>query len=114
MRIVYTPNSNKSDISMRVCFNEKLIATNPIWAGNLPYRFTCRSVFGASVANPQSERRGLSSSSSNMFADFKFLWTTEGKHTSCKYLSNKNQFQESIQGDSVFVYKSQFSKLVLD
>jgi hypothetical protein len=31
----------------------------------------------------------LSSSSSKMFADLKFLCTTDGKHTSCKYLMVK-------------------------
>lgn len=50
---------------------------------------TCRSVLGVRAAKPQSDRWGLSSSSSNIFADLKFLCTTEGKQTSCKYLINK-------------------------
>lgn len=53
---------------------------------------TCRSVFGFRAARPQSDKWGLSSSSSKMFADLKFLCTTEGKHTSCKYLTEMDTY----------------------
>jgi hypothetical protein len=51
--------------------------------------FTCLSVFGVRAAKPQSDKWGLSSSSSKILADLKFLCTTEGKQTSCKYLSKQ-------------------------
>lgn len=44
--------------------------------------------FCIKFAKPQSERWGLSSASSNMLDDLTFLWTTDGEHTSCKYLKN--------------------------
>lgn len=47
-------------------------------------------MFGVKAAKPQSDKWGLRSSSSKMFADLKFLCTTEGKHTSCKYLIDVN------------------------
>lgn len=46
-------------------------------------------MLGVSAAKPQSDKWGFNSSSSKIFADFKFLCTTEGRQTSCKYLPRK-------------------------
>lgn len=71
-------NLYQADIQKRNC---KILKT-----GIQPHLFTCRSVFGVRAARPQSDKWGLSSSSSKIFADLKFLCTVEGRQTSCKYL----------------------------
>lgn len=53
---------------------------------NVVVWLTCLSVLGVKAASPQSDKCGLCSSSSRMFEDLKFLCTTDGKHTSCRYL----------------------------
>lgn len=48
---------------------------------------TSESGLAIRSANPESDRWGFRSPSSRIFDDLKFLWSTDGEHVSCKYLT---------------------------
>lgn len=58
---------------------------------SVKYKGSTWSASETKLANPESDKWGLSSVSNNILADFKFLWTTDGEQTSCKYLKSLYQ-----------------------
>jgi len=52
--------------------------------GALTLILTLLLVSGLKTASPQSQIRGVSSSSSKMLAAFKLLWATGGENVECK------------------------------
>ena len=79
----------KKNVRMLGTFGERTFSKNfhlenKLIHGALTLILTLLLVSGLKTASPQSQTRGVSSSSSKMLAAFKLLWATGGENVECK------------------------------